>query len=80
MAGSFISSNPYGLYRGETMLRLADFELEREFKVKESLAWFEKAIARQPGNPDFYKFRAESWTKLGNKEKAAEDLAKARAR
>lgn len=42
-AAAFLEANPRGLYRGETLMRMADFALEHEYNVKEGLAGFEKA-------------------------------------
>jgi len=43
LASEFLAQNPYGLYRGETMLRLADYCLEYEFNKKDGLAWYQKS-------------------------------------
>lgn len=44
-ASEFISSKPFGVYRGEVMIALGDYYFEGENKLVESLTWYTKAIS-----------------------------------
>ncbi len=50
---------------------------QRTGRYQESLAWFDKAIARKPSFGNFYYFRSQSYKFLGNRAKALEDGQKA---
>jgi tetratricopeptide (TPR) repeat protein len=41
---NFISENEFGLYRGEALLLLADYRLERELEPEKALAAYDKAV------------------------------------
>ncbi len=62
----------------ERVLTSIGIACQRLRRYSESIDWFDKAIARKPGFPNYYFFRSQSHKSMGNRARSLADALKAR--